>query len=101
MEREGAGDLGAGEIKVQGITAAEAREVGAALELRDPRELPSVDEAAYNLILAMVPQLNRVGRVEDVRAIRRLHAVIVIEVKLIQRAVDNPHRLAPGVVHVD
>ena len=47
-----AGNLGAVQIQAEVLAAAEAGQVRAALQLRDAGELPAVDEAARDLVLA-------------------------------------------------
>src|SRR5207247_7853917 len=76
------------------------RQVGAALKLRDAGEPPAIEEAARELVLGAVAQVNGVSGVEQVRAVGRKHTVVVAQVELVVEAYD-PHGLAEGVVQVE
>ena len=69
-------DLHAVEVHVEVAVAAVGHQVGDALNLRDAGELPAVDKPARDLILRQVAQVNRVGRVEDMAAVRRQHSAV-------------------------
>src|SRR5580658_1007914 len=87
--------------KVEVVTGAEPGQVGTAFQLGDAGELPAIDESAQYLVGGVASQFDRVGGVEDVRAVGRLHSVIVGQVERIGIGVDYAHGLAVGIVEVD
>src|SRR5207302_1704244 len=76
------------------------RQVGAALQLQNARDLPAIDEAAGQLVCGGLWQFDGVGSVEQLLAAIRQHAIVVVHVELIVEA-DDTHGLAKRVIQID
>src|SRR5207247_10106171 len=94
----GTWDLRAVERHAEVLASTPARQIDAALELGDSGNLPAIEEAVRLLIPRNLSEIVRVRGIEDMRSVRHLHAVIVVEVERIERRAHDAERLAERVL---
>src|ERR1017187_5891851 len=91
-----------GSVKIHAeVLALETGEVRTAFELRDSGKLPPVHQAVRSLVeVDGIAQFDGVSCVEDMGPICGLHAIVVVQVELVERRIDNAHGFPIGVIHV-
>src|SRR5262249_2392586 len=94
-------ELGAGNSEIvqvhPEILTGVAGQIGAALDLSDPRNLPSVDRIPQTPALGGIRQLHGIRSVEDMSPVGGQDTVVVVNVELVERSKDA-QRLSPGIV---